>query len=102
LRSVVAERATQDDDAAIHAICFSPKLASERADRALALFSRNWSPVRWTAELDIDGPSPAPFLSGYLADDTLRKIAHKMRRQRDSGVIPGKRTVKIVAVDPAE
>jgi len=105
LRSVVAERATPDDDAAIHAICFSPKLASERADRALALFSRNWSPVRWTAELDIDGPSPAPFLSGYLADDTLRKIAHKMRRQRDSGVIPGKRIVSIVAssaVNPAE
>lgn len=96
LRSVVAERATPEDDAAIHAICFSPKLASERADRALALFSRNWSPDKWTAERDIDGPSPSPFVSGYLPDDTLRKIARKMRAQRFSGLIPGRRVINIM------
>lgn len=82
LRSVIIERATADDDAAIHAISFSPKLASERADRALKLFERNFDLSRWLAERDIDGPAPAPFLSGYLPDATIRKIAHKMRRQR--------------------
>lgn len=95
LRSVIVERATAADDAAIHAIAFSPKLASARADRALSIFARNWSPERWTAERDIDGPPPAPFLSGYLTDDTLRKIARKMRQQRASGILPGRRVIKI-------
>lgn len=100
LRSVVAERATVDDDDAIHAITFAPKLKSEVAARALAMFSRNWSPERWTAERDIDGPAPAPFLSGYMPDETIRKIARKMRADRISGRIPGLRktiNIKIAA-----
>jgi len=97
LRSVIVERATVDDDAVIHAICYSPKLAGLRADKALALFQRNYDITRWTTERDIDGPAPAPFLSGYLPDATLRKIATKMRQQRADGVIPGKRRVITVA-----
>jgi len=82
LRSVIAERATEDDDKAFHAICFSPKLNSERADRALAIFRKNWPIDKWVSERAIDGPGPVPFLSGYIPDATLRKIAHKMRRTR--------------------
>lgn len=91
LRSIVAERATPDDDAALHAIIHSPKLAAARHSDALRLFARNFNPDRWTTEMDIDGPSPAPWLSGYLPDATLRKIAHKMRAQRATGLAPGKR-----------
>jgi len=54
-------------------------------------YARNFNPDRWTTEMDIDGPSPAPWLSGYLPDATLRKIAHKMRAQRATGLAPGKR-----------
>jgi len=95
LRSVIVERATVEDDAAIHAIAFSPKLAAARSDKALALFARNFDVSRWTAERDIDGPAPAPFLSGYLPDATIRKIATKMRAQRAAGLIPGKRVIQI-------
>lgn len=98
LRSVVVERATPEDDAAIHAIIFSPKLAAapKHAD-ALRLFKRNWSPDKWLAERDIDGPSPAPFLSGYLPDETVRKIAKKMRAQRIAGIVPGRRA-KVIPI----
>lgn len=65
--------------------------------RALALFGRNWPVNRWTAERDIDGPAPAPFLSGYLPDETLRKIARKMRAQRAAGIAPGRRVIPVVA-----
>ena len=95
LRSIIVERATVEDDAVIHAVAFSPKLAAARADKAMALFQRNFDITRWTAARDIDGPPPAPFLSGYLSDDTLRKIAHKMRRQCTSGIVPGVRVIKI-------
>ena len=91
LRSIVAERATVDDDKAIHAILFSPKLAKASAASALRLFSKNFDVTKWTAERSIDEPSPAPFLSGYLPDETLRKIARKMRHQRVNNIIPGKR-----------
>lgn len=82
MRSVIAERATPEDDAAIRAIVHSPKLANAKHADALRLFLRNFPADKWLAERDIEGPSPAPWLSGYLPDATLRKIAHKMRRQR--------------------
>lgn len=89
LCSVIAERATPDDDEAIKAICFSPKLASARHADALRRFARHFDPARWTDERDIEAPPPAPFLTGYLPDETLRKIARKMRAQRTSGIVPG-------------
>lgn len=91
LRSVIVERATADDDAAIHAIVHSPKLNALNHDAALRLFQCNWPIERYTAERDIDGPAPQPHLSGYLPNDTLRKIARKMRADRATGRIPGKR-----------
>ncbi len=98
LRSIIVERAKQEDDAAIHAILHSPKLAAApRHSEALRLFQRNFQIDKWTRELDVDGPSPAPWLSGYLPDETLRKIATKMRQQRAAGITPGKRT-KTIAI----
>lgn len=99
LRSIVVERATPEDDDAIHAIAFSPKLAAANHGDALRLFRRNWSPDKWLAERDIDAPPPAPFLSGYLPDATLRKIAHKMRAQRTAGIVPGRRAKTIPIVE---
>jgi radical SAM superfamily enzyme YgiQ (UPF0313 family) len=99
LRSIVVERATPDDDAAIHAITFSPKLAAANHGEALRMFKRNWSPEKWLAERDIDGPSPAPYLSGYLPDATLRKMARKMRQQRAAGIVPGRKLKTITITE---
>lgn len=82
LKSVVAERATKEDDAAIKAICFSTKLKSDNASQALKRFSANFQIDNWLAERDIDGPKPAPFLSGHIPDETIKKIARKMRAER--------------------
>lgn len=90
LRSVIAERANPDDDQAIHAICFSPKLKSENAERAMRIFCKNFDIRKWIDERNIDSTPPAPFLEGYLPNATLRKIAHKLRAQREIGIIPGK------------
>ena len=80
--SVVAERATPADDDAIRAIVFSPKLAKLRADKALAVFNKNFDINKWLAERDIDTGSPAPWISSYIKPDIIRKIAHKMRKER--------------------
>jgi hypothetical protein len=54
-----------------------------------------------TRERDVDGPSPAPFLSGYLSNDVLRKIARKMRAQRAAGRIARKRHVVPIRLERA-
>lgn len=82
LQSAVAERATKDDDAAINAIIHAPKLKSLNAAGALKLFQRNFDAARYIAELDIDAPHPAHFVSGYLRHELIQKIARKMRGQR--------------------
>jgi radical SAM superfamily enzyme YgiQ (UPF0313 family) len=79
LISIVAERATPDDDGAIEAIVHSPRLKALRAEDALNLFSRNFNIERYTREMDIDGPGPTPWLEGYIPNATLRKIAKTMR-----------------------
>lgn len=83
LQSVIAERAAPDDDHAIAAILRSPKLKKLNSADALKLFSRNFDISRYTNELDIDGTHPAHFVRGYLRDEQIKKIAHKMRRQRN-------------------
>jgi radical SAM superfamily enzyme YgiQ (UPF0313 family) len=83
LQSVIAERATIDDDAAINAILYSPKLKKLNSADALKLFARNFDINKYIAELDINGLHPAGFVSGYLRDDQIKKIAYKMRRQRN-------------------
>jgi radical SAM superfamily enzyme YgiQ (UPF0313 family) len=84
LRSLIAERATADDDAAIHAIVHSPKIGAVSHGQALRIVRANFGIDKWVREYEIDGPSPAPFLSTYISDATLRKIAVKMRAQRIS------------------
>jgi len=83
LKNVVAERATPEDDEAIHAICFSPKLNNSKHSLALKIFKRHFGADKWTAERPLDNP-PAGFLSSYTSNGTLKKIARKMRSVKDS------------------
>jgi len=84
LQSVIAERATLDDDDAIKAIIHSPKLKKLNAEGALKLFSRNFDINKYVKELDIEEQHPAHFVNGYLRQAQIKKIAHKMRRQRNA------------------
>lgn len=82
LKSIIAERAIPEDDRAVQAILFSPKLRAGCAEGALALFARNFDLAQWIGERDINGSPPFPHLSSYVPLAGLRKMAHRLRRLR--------------------
>jgi hypothetical protein len=92
--SVFAERATPDDDWLFHEVAFSSRFHGLNAPAKMDVLRDIYDIDKVVAQRDIDGPSPAPFLRGYMPDETLRRIAHKMRRQAlGDHQVPARRVV---------
>jgi hypothetical protein len=84
LNEAITLRAKPGDEEAVKDILFSKNLHKVNAMSALEIFAKKYDVTKWTRELDIDTESPAPWLHTYIPDATIRKIAHKMRRERES------------------
>jgi len=104
--SVFAERAVPDDDWLFHEIAFSSRFNGLNATEKMDALRTVYDIGSVISERDIDGPPPAPFLRGYMPDETLRKIAHKMRRQaRGDHEMPERRVswmIRKMPTDPIE
>jgi hypothetical protein len=83
--SVMAERMEPHHDEMWHQLCMSNKFAAMKSEEKMRTIFELWDTDWVLAERDIDSPPPAPFLSTYLGNEVLRKIARKMRRQAQSG-----------------
>lgn len=86
--SVMAERMSPAYDEMWHQLAMSRRFAALKSEQKMNTVFSLWD-VDWVVkERDIDSPSPAPFLSTYIGDATLRKIARKMRQQARGEIAP--------------
>jgi len=84
LISVIAERATTETDKLFQAICFNPKLQSGTAIRRMKILQRNFNLHQYLRQYDIGDPDyPASFLTGYINQTSLMRIAQKMRKDAE-------------------
>lgn len=80
--SMVAERATEDSDGLVDAICFDRSLASGRHAERLERLVGRWSMSQYTREYEVGERLPAWFVRGYIDQPVIEAMARKMRLQR--------------------
>lgn len=81
LISMIAERATAKTDKLFQAICFNPKLQNGTALRRVKILQRNFDLKQYLKKYEVgDSNHPASFLTGYIKQSSLIRIAQKMRK----------------------